>query len=322
MELFVVVFLLSITGCAMNPQTTPSPTAGPTATVTPASEPFRVIAYVTDAIVPSVVPYDKLTHINFAFLIPNADGTFRPLMNGWKVEEIVRLAHGSGVKVLMSVGGWGWDAQFETVAADSTLRSEFVRNLMAVVTQYNLDGVDMDWEYPDAGPSADNFLALMQEIRTALPGGKLLTAAVPAAGEHAEAIPAETFALVDFLNLMVYDGGGDMHSSMDYARTSIAFWQDRGLPKKKTVLGVPFYARPTETSYRKLVEDYPEAAQTDVFKYNGTKINYNGIPTMKEKTRLALEQASGIMFWTLEQDATGDLSLLGAIHQVVYGGTP
>jgi chitinase len=315
---FLAVFLI-VQGCAMTAPAVPNPTASPTL---PAPEPFRVIAYVTDAVIPGIVPYDQLTHINFAFLIPNEDGTFRPLMNGWKVDELVRLAHANGVKVLISVGGWGWDEQFEIIAADPALRAPFIQNLIAVVEQYRLDGVDMDWEYPDAGPSARNFLALMKEIRSALPEGKLLTAAVAAVGEHGESIPEETFPLVDFLNLMVYDGGGPMHASMDYARESLDFWQARGLPKEKTVVGVPFYARPTETAYRKLVQDFPEAAQVDVFEYNGTTINYNGLPTIRDKTRLALERASGIMFWTLEQDAQGELSLLTAIHQVVTGETP
>jgi chitinase len=85
------------------------------------------------------------------------------------------------------------------------------------------------------------------------------------------------------------------------------------------VLGVPFYARPNEMPYRKIVELDPGAAQTDFFDYYGTTINYNGIPTIQAKTRLAMERGSGIMFWTLEGDTTGDLSLLAAIHAVVVG---
>jgi len=44
---------------------------------------FRVIAYVTNSAVASVIPYDKLTHINFAFLLPNEDGSFQELLNTW-----------------------------------------------------------------------------------------------------------------------------------------------------------------------------------------------------------------------------------------------
>ena len=49
---------------------------------------FRIVAYATDAIIVNLIPYDKLTHINYSFLIPNVDGTFLPLNNAWKLESI------------------------------------------------------------------------------------------------------------------------------------------------------------------------------------------------------------------------------------------
>jgi chitinase len=239
---------------------------------TPKPSGFRVIAYVTDAIVPPLIQYDKLTHINYAFLIPNEDGTFRDLLNTRMVGELVSLAHQQNVKVLISVGGWGWDAQFETLAAGSATRTAFVQNLIKVVNQYQFDGVDMDWEYPDPGQSAQNFLALMQELRTALPKDKLLTAAVVALGEYAPGIPTESFALMDFVNIMAYDNAGPQHSSLDYARFALDYWLGRGLPPEKATLGAPFYARPTETSYAKIVQTDPAAAQVDSFNYAGILI--------------------------------------------------
>ncbi len=143
----------------------------------------------TDAAVPVVIPYDKLTHINYAFLIPNEDGTFVPILNAYMVEELIQLSHQNGVKVLVSVGDWGWDAQFEKMAADPSLRKLFVQNLMKVVDQNEFDGVDIDWEYPHEGASSLNFLALMQELRAALPKGALLTAAVAALGDNAAGLP-------------------------------------------------------------------------------------------------------------------------------------
>jgi GH18 family chitinase len=126
---------------------------------------------------------------------------------------------------------------------------------------------------------------------------------------------------MDFVNLMAYDGGTP-HSSYQYALDSIDYWQARGLPPEKTVLGVPFYARPNEAPYWRIVDAFPEAAQVDEFDYYGAQINYNGIPTMQAKTELALERASGIMIWALEHDAPGDLSLLTAIYQTVQENQP
>jgi chitinase len=314
--LLAAYLLFLLNGCSsMTNTNTPLLSSTPT----PGTTGFRVIAYVTAAAVPSTIPYDSLTHINYAFLLPNEDGTFQELLNTWMVGELVRSAHQHNVKVLISVGGWGLDPQFEALAASGSTRTVFVQNLVKIVNQYQFDGADIDWEYPDPGQSARNFLALMQELRAALPQDKLLTAALVALGEHAPGIPDESFALMDFANIMAYDNAGAQHSSFDYARSALDYWLGRGLPPEKTTLGVPFYARPTETSYAKIVQADPAAAQLDSTTYAGVLINYNGIPTIQAKTRMAMQRASGIMFWTLENDAVGDLSLLAAIHQAVLG---
>ena len=67
-------------------------------TATPRTCPFRVIGYATESITPQTIPYKKLTHINYAFLIPNAEGTFAPL-NNLKVKALVKQGHKNGVKV-------------------------------------------------------------------------------------------------------------------------------------------------------------------------------------------------------------------------------
>jgi GH18 family chitinase len=277
-------------------------------------EPFRIVAYATDGIIENLIPYDKLTHINYSFLTPKSDGSFNLVNNGWKLEQIVENAHKENVKVLISVGGWGWDEQFETVAADPLLRDAFVQNLKTFVVEYQLDGADVDWEYPDAGKSAQNFLALITELRAAMPG-KLISTAVVSHGENGMGILPETFELFDFVNVMTYDGQD--HGSMEQFKRGLSFWTAQGLPKEKIVMGLPFYGDPN-MPYYKLVEQDPAASQTDTFDYFGSVYHYNGIPTVKEKTEIAIEEASGVMFWTLDFDAQGEYSLVNTIYQTVH----
>jgi chitinase len=287
-----------------------SPTVSPTA--------FRIVGYVAD-VDGSVeqIQFGKLTHINYAFLTPNADGTLADLANPSKLDEIVACAHAAGVKVLISVGGWGWDPQFENVAPDPVMRSTFAARLIQFVAAHGLDGVDIDWEYPDPGPSAGHYLSLMKELRAGLPESRLLTAAVVAEGATGQGIQADVFSLVDFLNVMAYDSPGPSHSAYSYAERSLAYWSGRGLPRDKMVLGVPFYSRPVEVPYRKLVATNAAAPNGDELDYFGTMVNYNGIATIRAKTRLAIDRASGIMAWSLAQDTTDSTSLLGAIDDVV-----
>ena len=289
----------------------PKPTVIPSPSPAPASQ-FIILAYATDGIFADIIPYDRLTHINYSFLTPKADGAFNPINNGWKLKQIVKDAHEHNVRVSISVGGWGWDAQFEELAARSETRSAFVQNLTAFVGEYGLDGVDMDWEYPDPGPSSENFLALIQELRAAMPDKILTTAVVSYGDEHGLGVPNESFALFDFVNIMTYDGPD--HGTMEQFERGLSYWSERGLPPQKMVMGVPFYGDPNLPFY-KIVQADPEAAQSDTFEYHGATYHYNGIPTIQVKTRIAMEKAGGIMFWALDHDAQGELSLVKAIYE-------
>jgi chitinase len=277
---------------------------------------FRVVGYAIAGIDVGAIQFDKLTHINYAFLIPNPDGTFAPIGNPSEVKEIVEKAHKAGVKVLISVGGWGWDDEFESLASDPTTRSMFVSELNKFVKEFKLDGADLDWEFPDPGPSSDNFLALIRELRTAMPQ-TLITTAVVALGPTGESIPPQAFGIFDFVNIMAYDNQGSLHSSYEYADEALKYWLGRGLPASKAVLGLPFYSRPIEKPYKAIVGKDPNASQVDEFKILSTIVNYNGIPTIQKKTELAIKTGSGVMIWALNYDSPDATSLLNAIDQIV-----
>ncbi len=276
---------------------------------------FKVVGYMPswqgDA---NSIQYDKLTHINYSFLLPNSDGSLRPLENASKMQQIVSLGHAQGVKILIAVGGWmdGNDSAFTTLAANPSTRTAFVNNLVNFVNQYNLDGVDMDWEYPREGNEPQNYELLMQELGQAMHSrGKLLTAAVVVSGWNADGVLSGVFDDVDFLNIMAYDGPD--HSTMAQAEGGLNYWLGRGLPKEKAVLGVPFYSRPQAQSYASLLAQ-GASPNSDSFQGN----NYNGIPTIKAKTEMALQRAGGIMMWELSHDTSDQqTSLLAAINQAV-----
>lgn len=100
------------------------------------------------------------------------------------------------------------------------------------------------------------------------------------------------------------------------------FWTDRGLPKSKVVLGVPFYGYGFGDAYRNYGYDYkeilglfPDAATKDQV---GSTIWYNGIPTMKAKAQWVRdEDLAGVMIWSLDADVKGDNSLLTALDKTL-----
>jgi chitinase len=267
------------------------------------------------------IQYSKLTHINYSFALPNANGTLQPIANTAKLQQLVTLGHQNNVKISLAIGGWndGNDSAFESLAANAGTRTTFVNAVMGAVRQYNLDGVDMDWEYPDPGTSGNNYTALMGQLSTALHSeGKLLTAAVVSEGGTAGGVQPAVFGHVDWLNIMAYDGGSP-HANYDWSINAANFWKNRGLPKAKTVLGVPFYSRPGYLTYAQLVAQDPANANRDCTPSGEC---YNGLPTIRRKTQWAMANAGGIMNWELSQDATGANSLVSAIYDTVMGGGP
>jgi GH18 family chitinase len=268
------------------------------------------------------IQYSKLTHINYSFALPNANGSLQPVDNLPKLQSLVSLGHSNNVKVLIAIGGWnnGNDSAFEALAANSGTRTTFVDSVVNFVNQYGLDGVDIDWEYPDPGASANNYTLLMQQLSNAMHSrGKLLTAAVVSGGYTADGVQPAVFGYVDFLNIMLYDGGTP-HANYDWAISNAQAWKSRGLPASKTVLGVPFYSRPGYYTYTQLVAMDPANANRDCTTVSGAQQCYNGIPTIKRKTQWAMANAGGMMNWELSQDTNTSTSLVSAIYETVMGG--
>ena len=131
-----------------------------------------ILAYVTSW--SSVMPNPQMvTHINYAF--GHVDSTFQGVKvdNPQRLRQIARLKKKNPhLKVMLSVGGWG-SGRFSEMAADPAKREKFAKDCRRVVRKFNLDGIDIDWEYPTvsaAGISSspddtENFSLLMQDLR-------------------------------------------------------------------------------------------------------------------------------------------------------------
>ena len=293
----------------------------------------RIVAYVRNWIdltsFAGTIDYPKLTHINIAFENPtNAGGD---LSFNRKDEAVIAKAHASHVKVLVSIGGGSastdkaMQSRYFDLLGDSK-RAGFAAKLADYVSSHDFDGLDVDIE----GPSINkDYGAFIPDLAAALkPNSKLLTAAL-SQGYGGNNVPDSVFEHMDFVNIMAYDGAGywepkspGQHSSFEFAKSNVEYWLKRGLPKSKAVLGVPFYGygfgdafRKRDYPYAAILESYPGAEKADQV---GKTIWYNGIPTIKAKTRYVVEQGlGGVMIWSLDYDVKGDRSLLSAIHDTL-----
>jgi chitinase len=297
--------------------------------ISTAQHKFKKIAYYhPGAKTTQQIPFQYLTHINFSFAVPAPSGdTLLPLKNPNTLKDLVNAAHQNKVKVFISIGGWdvgdggGEDASFHRMAESEAGRQSFVKSTMQLVENFNLDGVDLDWEYPDPNHrSADDFILLSKLLYGELhKKGKELTAAVVSAGPHAYGVKEEVYAYYDWLNIMVYDGDYGPaelkhHSPYSMAVSCVDFWLNtRHLPAQKCVLGLPFYAKKGYGnfgfSYKKLIES--GASPYDDY-WNSHY--YNGMITIREKTKLAIKNnLAGVMVWEMSHDTNDQNSLFKVI---------
>ncbi|KAI9607892.1 hypothetical protein H4Q26_005342 [Puccinia striiformis f. sp. tritici PST-130] len=103
-----------------------------------------------DILKPEQIQYRKFDIIYFAFGIPNdnygVDFTQSDSLD--TLDKLVSFAHGNGTRVVLSVGGWGGSKFFSVAVKSESARETFVNNLYQLVLTHNLDGIDIDWEYP------------------------------------------------------------------------------------------------------------------------------------------------------------------------------
>lgn len=303
------------------------------------SKKFKVIGYLYDKQANiEKLPYEYLTDINYSFALPTPDstGNIMPVPFPDTLTRLVATAHAHGVKVFISIGGWdlgdggGNDTRYEVLAASQPTRTTFVNSAMGLVRKFNLDGIDIDWEYPQTiEPSSTNFVLLMKQLSDSLhTAGKQLSAAIVAFDDlHGYGIKKEVFQYVDWMNLMAYDYKDEEttpHSPYWVALRSLEYWVDnRGLSKEKAMLGLNFGfyryllrmgASPYADSYVTHLNFFRHGNENKAKADKLDTLYYNGITTIKEKTRLAKEKGAGIMIWAIASDTSGQYSLLKAIH--------
>ncbi len=223
----------------------------------PAPSDRRVVAYYIEwgtygrDYQPEDIPWEAITHLNYAFADIDAGGrvtlfdTFaaveknfpgdtwdQPIRGLINQINFVHKPQHPHVRTLISVGGWTLSGRFSDVALTEGSRRIFAESAVDFIRTYGFDGVDIDWEYPVEGglPSNTyrpedgvNYTLLLRELRAQLDvagdeDGRYyeLSIAAPAGYDKVRHLEcAELGEILDFINVMTYD----MRGAWDLSKT-------------------------------------------------------------------------------------------------------
>jgi len=204
--------------------------------------------------------FEYLTHIAHAFTKPDSAGNL-VVDPDYLYPELVAEAHRRGVKVIMSVGGWGNCEGFPGMAALPATRAKFIGQVRDFLKANSYDGVDIDWEYVSNAAEQRDFVSFIKELSQALKTldpPLELTMVSPAGDYWAQWINFEEVAgFFDFIGFMTYDFhgpwsdhsghnsplyrcGGDPCGSLNDA---FVYGLSRKIPNEKLLVGLAFYGR-------------------------------------------------------------------------------
>ncbi|KAK0453443.1 glycoside hydrolase superfamily [Armillaria borealis] len=222
--------------------------------------------------------------IDFAFAIPSPSGTvgFQDESSETKLlAELVKAAHSANTKVKLSVGGWTGSKDFSKIVSSEQGRSSLAKSMLSLYKKYELDGIDIDWEYPgQAGDSSAfqkddsaNFLTFLQLLRKTLPSDAKISAAVQPTtfvGDDGQPLSdVSQFAKVlDWVTIMNYDvslssstpgpnaplGSCSTAKRPDAnAKGGLKAWTSAGFPANQIVLGIASYGYISKSTAKELV---------------------------------------------------------------------
>lgn len=233
----------------------------------------------------TTIDVSGITHINYAFAnIRDGEAVFDTTKIDGKrltpkdIEALNSLkSKNPNLKVLVSVGGWSWSKGFSDAALTEKSRLKFAKSCAVFVDKYKLDGIDLDWEYPNqigAGNTyrredVHNFTLMLKAVREQLDlqaeknknNKHYLLAIATGADENyvKNTELGEIHKYIDFLNIMTYDFYNGLHKTtghhsnfrpsaqpgldMNSVVNAVDIYVNAGFPVDKINLGIPFYGR-------------------------------------------------------------------------------
>lgn len=281
------------------------------------------------------IDFYKLTHIIYDKIAVNEQGDLilpsDISMPGEDSEldqfqEMLDLAVDAGIIKMVSIGNSD-DRVFNALAENDNARENFNKNIVKFIDEYELDGIDLNWQFPEPGDESKRFKTFTQDLSETLQNENKLFSFVVTSSEDEkleDAVLNDVLLYPNLINVLALNTNDkdDLHSSLQDATEAITYWTNRCVVKNKLVLAIPLYSKgEKEESYAEIVARRATNGCLDIS--TSQHSNYNGVVTVTAKTAYAQTNAGGVILTSLQQDVydTDDLeySILSTVDAQVAG---
>lgn len=178
------------------------------------------------------------------FSLTDNEGNYKSLAS----HEYVEQAHGMGIQVWALLDNFSRDVQTEKLLSSTSTRRKLINSLIADAKEYDLDGLNMDFESLKEGAGV-HYIQFLRELSIPCREEGIILSVdnyVPT-GYNSFYNRKEQGIVADYVIIMGYDehyAGGEAGSvaSLDFVRRGIERTIEE-VPKEKVINGVPFYTR-------------------------------------------------------------------------------
>lgn len=219
------------------------------------------------------------------FKIKNNNGA----ITSYASSDYVNYCHSQGVKVWGLVKNLDLDSKdvdVNYILTHTSARQNMVNQLIALALQYNLDGINIDFEQLSESEVGDGYIQFIRELSIKCENNDLVLSTsvyTPAAYNSVYKYQEQSY-FVDYIALMAYDqhwgqGSGEGSvAALDWVKEGINNTLKEGVSSDQLILGIPFYTKlwkltPTSASDQDYIIGFENLGLTSAKRWMNTNIS-------------------------------------------------
>jgi chitinase len=213
--------------------------------------------------------------------------------------------------------------QWKDMVKNEGAYTNFANKLCEVLSTHNLDGIDLDFEWPENSSEGTAYSkAIVEMSKIFKKNAKKVFFTVSLHPYYVKYMTEDACKAPDFISLQCYGPSTDLYPLNAFQQSSESAAQK--IPKNKLVLGVPFQGTTGTPGEQKGYFDFANSIsgpdQTQITYTDDKTYTFDGVNAIYNKTKYACENGyAGIMSWDLanDVDVTNDKSLLKTVQKAI-----